>query len=94
MSAPVKGIASEAYNRWSGTGVILGGNWSLTLLLCTFFMTSHSKEAIEKVLGLDEHIQQSINLYTLYKHKGSNLVRRMTCAEAIEASDYLGIDLR
>ena len=57
-------------------------------------MTSHSKEAIEKVLGLDEHIQQSINLYTLYKHKGSNLVRRMTCAEAIEASDYLGIDLR
>ena len=58
------------------------------------FMTSHSKEAIEKVLGLNEHIRQNINLYTLYRHKGSNLVRRMTCAEAIEASDYLGIDLR
>jgi len=57
-------------------------------------MTTHSKEAIEKVLGLGGELEDRINLYTLYKHEGRSLVRRMTCAEAIEASDSLGIDLR
>lgn len=58
------------------------------------FMTSHSKEAIEKVLSLGEEIQEHINLYTLYKHGEKSLVRRMTCSEAIEANEHLGIDLR
>lgn len=58
------------------------------------FMTSHSKEAIEKVLGLDGDIQEQVNLYTLYKHDGRSLVRKMSCAEALEASGSLGVELR
>ena len=57
-------------------------------------MTTHSKEAIEKVLGLGGGLEDHINLYTLYKHEGRSLARRMTCAEAVEASEFLGIDLR
>lgn len=58
------------------------------------FMTSHSKEAIEKVLNLGGDIQEQINLYTLYKYDGRTLVRRMSCAEALEASCDLGVELR
>lgn len=58
------------------------------------FLTSHSKEAIEKVLKADAGLQEHINLYTLYKHEGRNLVRRMGCAEAINAQDRLGLELR
>ncbi len=47
------------------------------------FMTSHSKEAIGKVLRLDEDLQPYINLYTLYKYKDENYVRSMNCKEAI-----------
>ena len=57
-------------------------------------MTTHSKEAIEKILDLSGDFENHINFYTLYKHEGRSLSRRMTCAEAIEASDILGIDLR
>lgn len=58
------------------------------------FMTSHSKEAIGKVLRLDEELQQHINLYTLYKYEGANYVRRMNCEEAIHAQENLGLELR
>ncbi len=58
------------------------------------FLTSHSKEAIEKVLKSDEELQPYINLYTLYNYQGENLVRRMECKEAIHAQDNLGLELR
>lgn len=57
-------------------------------------MTSHSKEAIEKVLHLDESLQPMINLYTLYNDNGNSAVRRLTCNEAINASENLGVELR
>jgi ABC-type multidrug transport system ATPase subunit len=57
-------------------------------------MTTHSKEAIEKVLDLGGGLEDHINLYTLYNYEGGSLARRMTCAEAIEAAESLGIDLR
>lgn len=58
------------------------------------FLTSHSQEAIEKVLNLDEEIKDNTNLYTLYNYDGKNTVRMMACREAIEASMHMGVDLR
>lgn len=58
------------------------------------FLTSHSKEAIEKVLKSDKELQPYINLYTLYNYQGENLVRRMGCLEAINAKENLGLELR
>ena len=59
-------------------------------------MTSHSKEAISKVLRLTqpEDIQKNIALYTLYNYEGKNYVRRVDCQEAIEMEDKLGMELR
>ena len=47
------------------------------------FLTSHSKEAIEKIMQCSSELQPYINLYTLYKFEGKNYVRTMTCREAI-----------
>ena len=58
------------------------------------FLTSHSKEAIDKVLKCSEDLKKYINLYTLYKSKERNLIRKLTCEEAIEASDSFGLELR
>ena len=58
------------------------------------FLTSHSKEAIDKVLKLDENLQKNINLYTLYRYEDKNYVRRLVCEEAINAQDNLGLELR
>lgn len=57
-------------------------------------LTSHSKEAIRKLLEVDEALQSHINLYTLYDYQGNNYVRSMTCKEAINAQDNLGLELR
>lgn len=58
------------------------------------FLTSHSKEAIDKVLHCSSDLQPYINLYTLYNYDGKNYVRRMSCEEAINAKDNLGLELR
>lgn len=58
------------------------------------FLTSHSKEAIEKIMQCSEGLQPYINLYTLYNFGGKNYVRMMTCQEAINAKDNLGLELR
>ena len=58
------------------------------------FLTSHSKEAIEKVLQCDDELKPYINLYTLYNFEEKNYVRRLSCEEAIDAKDNLGLELR
>lgn len=58
------------------------------------FLTSHSKEAIEKIMQCSSELQPYINLYTLYKFEGKNYVRTMTCRETINAQDSLGLELR
>lgn len=58
------------------------------------FLSSHSKEAIEKILECNEQLKKYINLYTLYNFEGKNYVRKMTCEEAINAKDNLGLELR
>lgn len=58
------------------------------------FLSSHSLEAISKVLQCDSALQDKINLYTLYHKEGKNLVRKMNCQEAIKAQDDWGVELR
>lgn len=58
------------------------------------FITSHSKEAIEKVLKCDPTLQDKMNLYTLYKKDDSTLTRKLSCYEAIEAMDDYDIEVR
>lgn len=58
------------------------------------FLSSHSLEAIGKVLRCDPALQDKINLYTLYNKDGKNLVRKMSCEEAIKAQDDWGVELR
>ena len=58
------------------------------------FLTSHSEEAIQKVLRCSEELQKYINLYTLYDFNGKNYVRMLGCQEAINANDNLGLELR
>lgn len=58
------------------------------------FLTSHSKEAIDKILRMDDNIQSNINVYTLYHCDGNNYARMLQGADAIDAQDNLGLELR
>lgn len=58
------------------------------------FLTSHSKEAIEKVLKCAPELWDKIALYTLYKDEEGSSVRRLTGSKAIEVQDNMGLELR
>ena len=58
------------------------------------FLTSHSKEAIDKILKMNDTIQSNINVYTLYNCNGNNYARMLNCLDAINAQDKLGLELR
>lgn len=58
------------------------------------FLTSHSLEAIGKVLRCEPQLQDKINLYTLYQKDEKNLVRKLSCAEAVKAQEDWGVELR
>ena len=58
------------------------------------FLTSHSEEAINKLLICCPELQNDIQLYTLYKRENQTKVRTLTCKGAIELHDDLGLELR
>ena len=58
------------------------------------FMTSHSKEAIDKVLKCSPECIDDIAVYTLYKDSEGTSVRRLDGKMAIEARDKMGLELR
>ncbi|MBB5226919.1 AAA family ATPase [Treponema ruminis] len=60
------------------------------------FLTTHSKEALQKVLALnsDQDFKDEITLYTLYKIDGKNVARRLSAERAIEADENFGQELR
>lgn len=58
------------------------------------FLTSHSKEAINKVLRCDKEICDKISYYTLFNYEGKNLVRKLSCDDAIKLQDQGGMDIR
>ena len=58
------------------------------------FLTSHSKEAIDKILKCDPEITKDIAVYTLSKVKDKSVVRRLSGDKAIEVQDSMGLELR
>ena len=60
------------------------------------FMTTHSKEALQKVLALnaEPELKDDITLYTLYKKDEKNISRRLSAERAIEADENFGLELR
>ena len=58
------------------------------------FMTSHSKEAIDKVLKCSTECIDDMAVYTLYKDSEGTSVRRLDGKMAIEAQDEMGLELR
>ena len=60
------------------------------------FLTTHSKEALQKVLALNSapELKDEITLFTLYKVDGKNIVRRLSAERAIEADENFGQELR
>ena len=58
------------------------------------FLTSHSREAIDKVLKCEPELQKDISVYTLYKDREQTLVRHLTGEQAVEAQDNMGLELR
>ncbi len=58
------------------------------------FLTSHSKEAIEKVLRCAPDLQNQMAVYTLYKDQGKTTARRLTGGKAIMVQDDMGLELR
>lgn len=58
------------------------------------FMTSHSMEAIEKVLSCSEELQKHMAIYTLYKDENGNTARRMSAQDALRLKNQMGLELR
>ena len=57
-------------------------------------MTSHSKEAIDKVLKCAPELMEDIAVYTMYKENEEISVRRLGAKKAIEVQDEMGLELR
>jgi AAA15 family ATPase/GTPase len=71
--------------------------WILTTckkLNVQIFLTTHSKEALQKLIALDSELPDEITLYTLYKKENKTSVRRLSAKDAIEADAELGVELR
>lgn len=58
------------------------------------FLTSHSKEAIEKVLKCAPELQGKMAVYTLYKENERTAARRLTGEKAIVVQEDMGLELR
>ncbi|CUO96159.1 recombination protein F [Anaerostipes hadrus] len=58
------------------------------------FLTSHNKEAIDKILKCDPEITKDVALYTLSRINGKTAARRVLGEKAIEMQDEMGLELR
>lgn len=58
------------------------------------FLTSHSSEAIDKLLKCSPDSLNRISVYTLYKDDEGMSVRQLSGRKAIEAHDEMGLELR
>ena len=58
------------------------------------FLTSHSKEAIDKVLKCSEKVRENLALYTLYKKSNETYARRLSGDKALKVQDEMGLELR
>lgn len=58
------------------------------------FLTTHSDEAILKVLKACPELKDNIMQYTLYNKQGKSFVRSLTCEEALKAREDFDLELR
>lgn len=58
------------------------------------FLTTHSDEAILKVLKACPELKDNIMQYTLYNKQGKFFVRSLTCEEALKAREDFDLELR
>lgn len=60
------------------------------------FMTTHNKEALQKVLALNSEpeLKDDITLFTLYRKDGKNIARKLSAERAIEADENFNQELR
>lgn len=58
------------------------------------FLTSHSKEAIDKVLKCSDELREKMAVYTLYRDAEGTSVRRLSGNKALEVQDEMGLELR
>lgn len=58
------------------------------------FLTSHNKEAINKMLKCDSEIVSDIAVYTLSKIDEKTVARRVSGEKAIEMQDHMGLEIR
>ena len=58
------------------------------------FLTSHSKEAIDKLLKCSSLCTDKMAVYTLYKDEEGSAVRRLDGRKAIKVQDKMGLELR
>lgn len=58
------------------------------------FLTTHSEEAIDKVLKCSPRLQDKIKVFTLYKNQDETVVRTLDAIKAIEIKDEMGLELR
>lgn len=58
------------------------------------FLTSHSKEAIDKLLKCSPMCTDKMAVYTLYKDDEGSAVRRLDGRKAIKVQDKMGLELR
>ncbi|MGN0251218.1 MAG: ATP/GTP-binding protein [Oliverpabstia sp.] len=58
------------------------------------FLTTHSEEALNKVLNCSEQLKDEMAVYTLYKDREGNSVRRLDAKRAIDVKENMGLELR
>lgn len=58
------------------------------------FLTSHNKEAIDKILKCDPEITKDIAVYTLSKINGKTAARKVSGEKAIVMQNEMGLELR
>lgn len=58
------------------------------------FVSTHSKEALNTLLTCDNKYSDGINVYTLYRNKHKNYVRKLNCDEALDLQNKMGMELR
>ena len=57
------------------------------------FLTSHNKEAIDKILKCNPEVTKEIAVYTLSKINGKTAARRVSGVKAIEMQEEMGLEL-
>lgn len=82
-------IHTSAMNKVFSTLV----SWARTLKI-QLFVSTHSQEALDTLLNCNEEYRNGINVYTLYRNEQNNYVRKLTCQEALDLQNKMGMELR